>query len=59
MRKNMLNKQHTKPDMKQTQESICAKLDCLWKQTIKEHWYILPVLSDIKVFLVMMVNDHT
>jgi hypothetical protein len=58
MRKNELKKQHVKPDAKQMQESVCTELDCLWKQTIKEHWYMLPVLRDAKVFLVAMVNDH-
>jgi hypothetical protein len=59
MRKNVLKKQHVKPNVKQTQESVCAELDCLWKQTIKEHQYMLPVLRDAKVSLVAMVNDHT
>jgi hypothetical protein len=54
----MLKKQHVKPDVKQTQESVCTKLGCLWKQTIKEHRYMLPVVRDAKVFLVAMVNDH-
>jgi len=53
MKKNVLKKQHVKPDVKQTQESVCAELDCLWKQTIKEHRYTLLVLRDAKV------NDHT
>jgi hypothetical protein len=39
MRRNVLKKQHAKPDVKQMQESACAELDCLWKQMIKEHRY--------------------
>jgi hypothetical protein len=57
-KKSVLKKQHATLGKRQMQGSVCAELDCLWEQIIKEHQYMLPVLRDVKALLVMMVNDH-